>query len=144
MPDKSVKVMQESSGRIKRTFYVRMEDKMKIDRLKAVGIDYEEGLERFSGNEQLYIKYLNKLLTVDTYEKMREAALAGEIQEAFAAAHKLKAFIGNLSISHFYDKIKNLTEEFRAGVARDYGPDFEKLDLEYEKILQAIRSMENA
>lgn len=117
---------------------------MNIDKLKAVGIDYEEGLERFSGNEQLYIKYLNKLLAIDTYEEMREAALAGKIQEAFEAAHKLKAFIGNLSISHFYDKIKTLTEEFRAGVARDYGPDFEKLDLEYDKILQAIRSMKNA
>lgn len=116
---------------------------MNTELLKRNGIDFEEGLERFSGNEKLYIKYLRKLLDSDIYQQMRQAALAGEIEQAFTAAHKLKAFIGNLSISHFYDKLKALTEEFRAGTDRDYRPDFEKLDLEYEKILQAIRGIED-
>lgn len=116
---------------------------MNIEKLKAGGIDYEEGLERFSGNEQLYAKYLKKLPENNTYQEMKELVLKGEIQQAFEAAHKLKAFIGNLSISHFYDKIRVLTEELRAGVKKDYQPDFDKLDQEYEKILQAIRSMEN-
>lgn len=112
---------------------------MNIDTLKASGIDYEDGLERFSGNSALYEKYLDKLLTNRTYEETREAACKGDIQLAFESAHKLKAFIGNLSINHFYEEIRALTEEFRAGVYRDYGPDFEKLDQEYGKILQAIR-----
>lgn len=116
---------------------------MNIEKLKAGGIDYEEGLERFSGNEQLYLKYLRKLLASDTYKEMKDAALKGEIQEAFEAAHKLKAFVGNLSISHFYDKLKALTEDFRAGVKRDYRPDIEKMDEEYEKILQTIRGIED-
>lgn len=112
---------------------------MNIELLKAGGIDYEDGLERFSGNSQLYEKYLRKLLDNSTYEDMRQAALSGDIQKAFETAHKLKAFIGNLSISHFYEEIRALTEEFRAGIYRDYKTDFEKLDQEYEKILQAIR-----
>lgn len=116
---------------------------MNIEKLKAYGIDYDEGLERFSGNEQLYIKYLRKLLTLDTYEKMREAALKGEIQEAFELAHNLKAFVGNLSVGSFYDRLKALTEEFRAGVKKDYQEDMKKLDQEYEKILQAIRGIED-
>lgn len=114
---------------------------MNIEKLKAAGIDYEDGLERFSGNEQLYVKYLKKLLTIQTYGEMREAVLEGDVQKAFEAAHKLKAFVGNLSISSFYDKLKELTEEFRAGVKRDYRLDLEKLDLEYEKILQAVRGI---
>lgn len=116
---------------------------MNIDILKASGIDYEDGLERFSGNAELYEKYLKKLLANNTYAEMREAACKGDIQEAFVAAHGLKAFIGNLSISHFYEEIRALTEEFRAGVNRDYRPDFEKLDREYEKIIQAIRRNED-
>lgn len=116
---------------------------MNIEKLKAGGIDYEEGLERFSGNEQLYGKYLKKLLTIDTYEEMREAVLQGELQKGFELAHKLKAFIGNLSIGYFYDRLKALTEELRAGVQKDYRQDIEKLDREYEKILQAIRGMED-
>lgn len=114
---------------------------MNIEILKAGGIDYEEGLERFSGNEKLYFKYLKKLLTSDTYENMREEALRGDVQRAFESAHKLKAFIGNLSIGHFYDQLKELTEDFRAGEKRDYQPDIDKLDREYEQILQAIRSI---
>lgn len=116
---------------------------MNIELLKASGIDYEDGLERFSGNAGLYEKYLRKLLANDTYGEMRQAALKGDIQMAFETAHKLKAFIGNLSISHFYEEIRALTEEFRAGVSRDYKTDFEKLDHEYEKILQAIRGNED-
>lgn len=116
---------------------------MNIDVLKASGIDYEDGLERFSGNAQLYEKYLKKLLTNNTYEEVRKAACSGEIQEAFEAAHKLKAFIGGLSINHFYEEIKVLTDEFRAGIHRDYKPDFEKLDQEYKKIIQAIRGNED-
>lgn len=113
---------------------------MNIDILKAGGIDYGDGLERFSGNRQLYEKYLKKLLTNNTYEEMCEAARRGNLQEAFEAAHRFKAFIGNLSINHFYEEIKALTEEFRAGIQRDYEADFDKLDQEYAKILQAIRS----
>lgn len=116
---------------------------MNIEKLKASGIDYEEGLERFSGNEQLYVKYLKKLLTVNTYEEMREAVLKGDLQEGFESAHKLKAFIGNLSIGYFYDKLKALTEELRGSVQKDYRQDIEKLDKEYEKILQAIRGIED-
>lgn len=116
---------------------------MNIDELKSWGIDYEEGLDRFSGNEKLYLKHLRKLLSNDTYTAMREAAINGEVQKAFEAAHKLKAFVGNLSISCFYDMLKALTEDFRAGVSRDYRPDIEKLDQEYEKILQAIRSVDD-
>lgn len=112
---------------------------MNIDLLKASGIDYDDGLERFSGNSRLYEKYLKKLLDNDTYEVMRDAACSGKLQQAFEAAHKLKAFIGSLSINHFYEEIRFLTEEFRAGVDRDYKPDFEKLDSEYQKIIQAIR-----
>lgn len=56
---------------------------MNIELLKAGGIDYEDGLERFSGNSQLYEKYLRKLLDNSTYEDMRQAALSGDIQKAF-------------------------------------------------------------
>lgn len=113
---------------------------MNIEILKESGVDYENGLARFSGNHLLYEKYLKKLLNDTTYGTMRQAALTGDLQTAFGTAHQLKAFIGNLSIYGIYEEIKSLTEEFRAGVDRDYKPDFEKLDQEYDRVLQAIES----
>lgn len=116
---------------------------MNIELLKACGVDYEDGLDRFSGNSALYEKYLNKLLNDTMYEKMKELLNEGDIQGAFEAAHKLKAFIGNLSINHFYEELKSLTEELRAGIKRDYEPDLAQLDLEYDKIISAIRGNDN-
>lgn len=117
---------------------------MNIEMLKAGGIEFEEGLERFSGNEELYVKYLKKFLSLDTYGQMRELVLKGELQGAFEAAHKLKAFTGNLSVGLFYEHIKALTEDLRAGAIKDYRPVIEKLDEEHKMLLQAIRSIDDA
>lgn len=116
---------------------------MNIEKLKASGIDYEDGLSRFSGNRNLYEKYLRKLLTVTLYEEMKAALEKKDIKEAFECAHKFKAFIGNLSIAHFYEEIKNLTEELRAGEDRDFSEILQRLDREYEIILQSIKESDD-
>ena len=113
---------------------------MNIEILKACGVEYEEGLERFSGSRRLYEKYLKMLLSDPTYEEMRRAACEGDLQTAFEAGHKMKAFIGNLAIDGFYEKIVTLTNEFRSGIRRDYRPDFDRLDQEYGSILTAIKT----
>lgn len=112
---------------------------MNIENLKKNGIDYEDGLSRFSGNAKLYEKYLMKLLDITLYEDMKTAIDKGDIKSAFEYAHKLKAFIGNLSILDFYDGIKDLTEILRAGELKDFKDELAELDKEYELILQAIR-----
>lgn len=112
---------------------------MNIENLKANGIDYEEGLDRFSGNAKLYEKYLKRLLDLTLYQDMKQAIYDEDMETAFECAHKLKAFIGNLSIPLFFEEIKDLTEKLRGREKGDYQAEFDRLDKMYETILQAVR-----
>lgn len=118
-----------------------MRPSMNIEQLKASGIDYDEGLDRFSGNSHLYEKYLKKLLDITLYEEMKQAIEHGDIEVAFDCAHKLKSLIGNLSINHFYNEIKNLTDQLRAKTVdkQEIRKNLAALDKEYTKILEAIK-----
>lgn len=116
---------------------------MNIEKLKANGIDYDDGLIRFSGNRKMYEKYLYRFAEDTTYQELRDALCRRDTEAAFHAAHRLKAFVGNLSINQFYEEIKALTEDLRNGTQRDYFPDIVKLDQQYERILQSIRGKDH-
>lgn len=103
------------------------------------GIDYEEGLDRFSGSVQLYEKYLLKLPELTLYEEMKAAINEGDNKAAFEAAHKLKSFTGNLSLGHFHDNVVALTEQLRNGEAVDPREKLAELDTQYDMIVKAIR-----
>lgn len=111
---------------------------MDVDKLKAAGVDYEDGLARFSNNAQIYEKYLRKLVDQNQYTEMKDAIDAGDVEAAFQAAHKLKAFMGNLSITELYHNVAEVTEIFRAGSFDGSQPYVEQMDRQMEEIIQAI------
>ena len=112
---------------------------MNWEKLEQSGVNCEEGLNRFSGNEQLYEKYLKKLLELTLYEEMKQAIMEERIHDAFLASHKLKSFIGNLSIGSFYEDIRELTEQLRAETGQDYSARLKEMDAKYERIIAAIK-----
>ncbi|MDD3114977.1 MAG: hypothetical protein PHQ44_04510 [Anaerovibrio sp.] len=92
---------------------------MNIEQLKAAGIDYEDGLHRFADNQRIYEKYLRKLTEVTLLDEARTALQNHDHETAFDCFHKLKAFVGNLSIPPLYEKVRNLTETLRQGNGSD-------------------------
>ncbi|MDD2972931.1 MAG: hypothetical protein PHE02_12475 [Lachnospiraceae bacterium] len=88
---------------------------MNIEILKENGIDYDEGLRRFSGYTEIYEKYLRRLADLDIYKELEEKYTQKDVKGAFEASHKLKAFIGNLSIPVLFDEISKMTEILRLG-----------------------------
>lgn len=114
---------------------------MNPEKLKACGIDYEEGLHRFSGRAGVYEKYLGKLVGLDIYQDLKEAAAKGDASGAFEACHKMKAFVGNLSISQLYGRIANLTELLRNAeeITEEITTSLESVDLSYQEVVQTIR-----
>lgn len=92
---------------------------MNVEQLKACGIDYDDGLRRFSGSTQLYEKYLKRLPELEIYDELKAAVLAGDTEAAFQASHKMKSFIGNLSIPHMYGEICELTDILRTGAPNE-------------------------
>ena len=87
---------------------------MNKDTLMKNGINYEEGIHRFCDNSAMYEKYLKKLLEITLIDELHSAVEENRLPDAFQICHKLKAFIGNLSIPTLYDAICRLTETLRA------------------------------
>lgn len=86
---------------------------MNKDVLIQAGIDFDGGLERFSGRTEIYVKYLKKFPEDTYYPAMLEALEKKDVEEAFANAHSLKGTSGNLSLNSFYDSIVALVEALR-------------------------------
>lgn len=86
---------------------------MNKDVLSQAGIDFDGGLERFSGRAEIYIKYLKKFPEDTYYTALLEALEKKDIEESFANAHSLKGTAGNLSLNAFYDAVSALVEALR-------------------------------
>lgn len=76
---------------------------MDINFLTASGVDWDSGLRRFMGNEELYSNMLVKFLE-DTGISAAGAALAAkDYEELHFRVHTLKGTGGNLSLTVVYD-----------------------------------------
>lgn len=85
------------------------------DRLKSAGIDIEDAMKRFMNNEAMYLKYLKRLPDEETYAMLSEAMEAGDVEQAFQAAHRLKGLIGNLSLVKINTALCDIVEVLRSG-----------------------------
>ena len=90
-------------------------DTTKITILENAGIKWTETLPKLLNNEQIYIKYLKKLLTNDYYERLLMMIEAGECEVAFELAHTLRGTVGNLGVEPMHQCLVEMTEELRAG-----------------------------
>ncbi len=88
---------------------------MDKDRLIAQGIDYEEGLNRFCGNAELYETFLKKFPKDETFRQLKDAMQQEDYKEAFNAAHTINGVAGNLSLSCFYHKVVPFVDLLRNG-----------------------------
>lgn len=84
-------------------------------KLTKAGIDYDEGVNRFGGKEEIYEKYLSKFFDSDLMILLREQLEDNDIDGAFNTAHNLKGTSGNLSFNSFFYKICKITDLLREG-----------------------------
>lgn len=98
-------------------------------RFEAYGGDYGETMDRFMGNEALYLRLLNMLFEDDSLQKLAAALDAGDQAAAFSAAHTLKGVAGNLGLTPLYRAVCAMVEPLRREEACDY-----------QALLQAIRA----
>lgn len=103
-----------------------------LEKAKMLGVDVDNALERFMGNEALLEKMLKKLPSAvypskfggDKSQDLEVLSYieAGDIQTAIAKAHTLKGTMGNLSVTKLYEAytiIVNLLRENQIEKARE-------------------------
>lgn len=112
---------------------------MNSENLKACGINYDEGLHRFSGHVKIYEKYLLKLVNLDIYEDLKRNISEDDTKTAFEDAHKLKAFIGNLSIPDLYEKVSKVTDILRNDSMQEVDKIMQEVDTIITRVTDVIK-----
>lgn len=84
-----------------------------MENLVEFGADVKTGLARCMNNEGFYLRLVNMELNDGNFKKLEDALDAGNLQDAFEAAHALKGALGNLALTPIYDPVAEITELLR-------------------------------
>ena len=100
---------------------------MTIEKLRELGANVDEGLERCMGMEDFYMEMIELGMSDEKFEKLGEVLEAGNLDEAFEQVHALKGVIGNLALTPLYESICELTEHLRIKEDVDYKSLYDKI-----------------
>ncbi len=111
-----------------------MEDSRKETLLRA-GVNLDEALERFMGNEELLLRFLKKFTNDPSYQSLSKA-----MNEE--AAHALKGVCGNLSISRLFELVCKEVELLRGGNGGEEAKQcYLEVVAEYEKVIAELEKL---
>ena len=102
--------------------------------LEEYGADYQGTMDRFMGNETLYLRLLDMLFEDENLKKLGNALEAGDQNAAFEAAHTLKGVAANMGLTPLCGRVSALVEPLRAGEKRDDYPElYRALEVEFAR-----------
>lgn len=82
--------------------------------LSQHGINYHNAMDRFGGNEALFVRLAGKFLDDSHFLALEEALTAGDIEEAHRQAHSLKGVAGNLSFDELFQQSSLMLDALRS------------------------------
>ena len=115
-------------------------DEKDIAALRNAEIDYEDIIDRFEGNESLYLK-LAELFLDDPHMPNVRRAFAGDLATAEAEAHALKGVAGNLSLTSVHKLAKSMNDALRDDDEAAAAKLLPELDEAYAKAVGALREV---
>jgi len=104
-----------------------------LDTLKELGADTASGMARCINDEGFYLKMVSMAIQDPSFEQLKEAISAGDLDTAFERAHSLKGVMGNVALTSLFEPISELTEELRARKEIDYSGYMDRIFTELEK-----------
>lgn len=104
-----------------------------IDGLKALGADTAAGMARCINDEGFYLKMVNMALQDNSFDQLKDAIEAGDLDAAFEKAHSLKGVMGNVGLTSLFNLTSEITEELRARKDIDYSGYIDNIFTELEK-----------
>lgn len=81
--------------------------------LIAHGVDWDEGIDRFGGNEAMYEKFIRRFTEDGHLVDLRQALADEDVEQAYYHAHSLKGVVGNLSFGRYFKEIGTVSELLR-------------------------------
>ena len=74
-----------------------------LDKLRAMGVDVDDGLKRLMGNEKLYKRLLGSFVKMIRTQAVDPDFDENEYTEAIEKAHSIKGTAGNFSLTPIYE-----------------------------------------
>lgn len=111
---------------------------------KELGINLDAALERFAGNEGLYLKFLNKMLTDPTFPALEDAVREKDLKAVERAAHTLKGVSANLGLDDLSGRCADIVQAVRTdetAAQDDMEVLFEACRQAYEKMVFVLQKM---
>lgn len=112
---------------------------MNKDLLIKANVDYENGKNRFAGNEALYEKYLLKFREDKHFADAKEAFTAGDYQKLLSETHALKGVAGTLGLIDVYQASADIVVAIRTENAGAVPALYETLVASYDKIMEILK-----
>lgn len=109
---------------------------------KNLEINYEENIARFAGNENIYIKFLKRLLEDNTYNNLKQAFSQNFYEDIEKYAHMLKGLAANLGINRIFLLSNDIVQSVRQKEFNNIDNLYDKLTKEYELTVQMIRNID--
>ena len=113
-------------------------DNLRLKQLTDGGIDVDEALGRFMGNEGLLERFLKKFADDENYEKLKAAVKDGDAEAMLTASHTLKGVCGNLSMTELFTLFDRQVKELRAGNTEGAAMLMDEIDVSYGKVMRAV------
>ena len=111
---------------------------MDKEKLKAYGVDYENAVKRFAGNEALYERFLKKL-TEDDHLAIGEQAMKEErYEDVLEAVHALKGVAGTLGMTELFQAASEVVASIRKNEISHLQEQMAKVHTEFEKACEAV------
>lgn len=116
---------------------------MKVSEMNQyVKVDYEASLARFMGREDMYARFLKKLLKDETFQKLTEAVETHNLPDIERCAHTLKGVFGNLGLQEGFETSNEIVKAVREGQEEKIGAFYPLLREQMEKYLNVIGQLD--
>ena len=109
-----------------------------IESLKSWGADTATGLDRCMNNEAFYLRMVCMAIRDASFDQLKEAVEAGDLNRGFECAHALKGVMGNVALEPIYQPICKITELLRARTDTDYSELLAGIMTERDKLISLL------
>ncbi len=116
-------------------------DAQGIKILSAGGIDYETGIDRFGGNEEMFERFIRRFLDDMHFEELLRDLNSEDAETCFRTAHTLKGVVGNLSFAEYHDAITPVAELLRDGKIEEARAGMPAVLVAHTKVVAAIQEI---
>lgn len=96
-----------------------MTNQIFIERLRQAGVDTDSAINRFMGNEALFLKFMRRLPDTLKIAEMKQTLEEENGEDFYSYVHDLKGVAGNLGLSDIFDAAQATLVEYRSTQLRN-------------------------